>query len=182
MSSEEGGIPVFEPFDPSRHDRESLSTGIAQVDNYFRKTANKLAKADNVRVTVLVQSDRRLIGFHAINVHSVDYQDLPARYARTRPAHGNIPVAYISMLGVSEDFQGRGFGGDLLFDCLVRVTNVSEILGIAVVMLDVLDCGDEALTARRKALYERYGFRPLPDHPLRLFLPIAEARDLVRRD
>lgn len=177
----EKGEPRFEPFDPERHDRASVSTGVEAVDNYFRKTANKLSRADNVRVTVLVQSDGRLIGFHAINVHSVDYRDLPARFARTRPAHGNIPVAYISMIGVSEDFQGRGFGGDLLFDCLVRVTDASEVLGIAVVMLDVLDCGDAQTTARRKALYERYGFIPLPDHPLRLFLPIAEARELVKQ-
>ena len=180
MSIEEGATR-FETFDPDRHDRGSLSTGVEPVDNYFRKTTNKLSKVDNVRVTVLVRSDQRLIGFHAINVHSVDYRDLPARYARTRPAHGNIPVAYIAMIGVGKEFQGCGFSGDLLFDCLVRITDASELLGISVVMLDVLDCGDERTTTRRKALYEHYGFKPLPDHPMRLFLPIAEARELVKQ-
>lgn len=172
----------FEAFDPARHDRTSLSTGVDQVDNFFRKTANKLSKADNVRVTVLVGTDGTLVGFHAINVHSIDYRQLPARYAKTRPAHGNIPVAYISMIGVDQQFQRKGMGGNLLFDCLVRISQVSEILGIAVVMLDVLDCGDVEKTERRKALYMSYGFAPLPDNPLKLFLPIASARELVRRD
>lgn len=43
----------FEPFDPEKHDRTAFSCGVDQVDNYFRKTANKLQKAENVRVFVL---------------------------------------------------------------------------------------------------------------------------------
>ena len=181
-ADDEAGRRRFEPFDPKRHDRATLSTGVAQVDNFFRKSANKLAKADNLRVTVLVQPDGTLIGFHAINVYSIDYRELPPRYARTRPAHGNIPVAFISMIGVDHRFQGRGMGTDLLFDCLLRVVRASEILGIALVMLDVLDCGDTAKTESRKKLYVSYGFTPLPDQPLRLYLPIASARELTDHD
>lgn len=179
---EEETHPRFEPFDPEKHDRSSLSTGVEQVDNFFRKTANKLAKADNVRVTVLVSPDRDLIGFHAINVHSTSYRDLPPRYARNRPAHGNIPAAFISMIGVSQRYQRQGYGGDLLFDCLVRIVRGADLLGIAVILLDVLDCGDPAQVERRKTLYTSFGFSPLPSAPLRLFLPIANARELVRRD
>lgn len=39
----------IEPFDAARHDRDGFSCGIAAIDNYFHKTANKLAKADNIR-------------------------------------------------------------------------------------------------------------------------------------
>lgn len=176
----DAGHARFEQFDPDKHDRAALSTGTVKVDNYFQRTANKLSQADNIRLTVLVSPDGTLIGFHAINVHSIDYGKLPRRYARTRPAHGGIPVAFISMIGVDQRFQGRGYGGDLLFDCLTRITRASELLGIAVLLLDVLDCGDPVQVERRKALYQRYGFRPLPDEPLRLFLPIASARELVR--
>lgn len=74
------------------------------------------------------------------------------------PIHGNIPAAYISMIGVDQRFSGRGYGGDLLVDALKRIIRAADAPGIVVVMLDVQDNGDEGRGARRKALYEGYGF------------------------
>lgn len=78
---------------------------------------------------------------------------LPVRYALGRPGHGSIPAVYISMIGVDTRFARRGYGGDLLVDCLTRIANVADNLGIAVVMLDVLDCGDPVLVDKRKKHY-----------------------------
>ena len=170
---------VIEPLDPARHDRAGFSCGIAQVDNFFKKTANKLARADNVRVFVMVDAFGAVIGFHALNAHSVHYQDLPGRFEKSRPGHGVIPAAYISMIGVDSRFQRKGFGGDLLVDSLSRIARAADTLGIAVVMLDVLDCGEPERVAQRKALYEGYGFTALPSNALRLFMPLATVRTLL---
>ncbi len=83
------------------------------------------------------------------------------------------------MIGVDSCVQGQGNGGDLLVDCLTRLAAAAQTLGIAVVMLDVLDCGDPAKVARRKALYVSYGFVPLVSDSLRLFLPVATVRSLL---
>jgi ribosomal protein S18 acetylase RimI-like enzyme len=170
---------IVEPLDPDKHDRAAFSTGVEQVDNYFRKTANKLAKAGNVRVWVMVSPSGGLIGFYALNAHSIDYAELPGKFAKARPGHGVIPAAYISMIGVDRKFAGKGFGGDLLVDALSRIAHAADDLGIAVVMLDVLDCGDPQLVAKRLNLYQSYGFSPLPSRPLRLFLPLATVRRLI---
>lgn len=169
----------MEPLDPARHDRAAFSCGVRQVDNFFRRTANRLAKADNVRTFVMVGPEGELIGFHAINAHAIDYTELPDRFARNRPAHGGIPAAYISMIGVDSRFQGQGYGGDLLIDCLARLAGAADTLGIAVIMLDVLDCGDPEKVEKRLALYTSYGFEPLPSDGLRLFLPMATVRTLT---
>lgn len=179
MSVPEGTKPVIEPFDPARHDRTTFSCGVEQVDNFFRKTANKLAKADNVRIWVMAAPDGALIGFYALNAHAIDYSDLPGRFAGNRPGHGRIPAAYLSMIGVDARHAGRGYGGDLLVDALARIARAADGLGIAVVMLDMLDCGDPARVGRRLKLYESYGFAPLPSNPLRLFLPLATVRALI---
>ena len=182
MTGNAPGAPfTIEPFDPAKHDRAAFSSGVAQVDNFFGKTANKLAKADNLRVFVMQDGQGVLIGFYALNAHSVDYQQLPNRFARTRPGHGMIPAAYISMIGVDSHFQGKGFGGDLLTDCLARLAKVAETLGTAIVMLAILDCGDPLRVAKRKALYKGYGFTPLRSDPLRLFLPMATVRSLLKQ-
>jgi len=169
----------IERFDPARHDRGTFSYGVDRIDNFFRKTANKLARAGNVRIFVMVDGDGQVVGFYALNAHAVDYRDLPARFARSRPAHGSIPAAFLSMIAVDRRQAGKGLGGDLLVDALLRVTRVADELGIALVMLDILDDGDQTAVQRRKALYERYGFAPLTSDPLRMVLPVATIRTLV---
>lgn len=164
---------TIKPFDPEKHDRTAFFCGVEQVDNFFKRTANKLAKAGNLRVFVMVGAGHEAIGFYAINAHAIDYQELPKAFARSRPRHGSIPAAYISMIGVDRRHGGHGYGGDLLADALRRIALASESLGIAVVVLDVLDDGNRDLIVRRKKLYEGYGFMPFKSDPLRLFLPVA---------
>ena len=178
-ATEDAKLFTIEPLDRAKHDRAAFSCGITQVDNFFRRTANKLAKADNVRTFVMVGAAGELIGFYATNAHAIDYTELPYQFARNRPAHGSIPAAYISMIGVDSRFQGQGYGGDLLVDCLKRLAVAADALGIAVVMLDVLDCGDAKTVAKRTAIYTGYGFEPLSSNGLRLFLPIATVRTLT---
>lgn len=166
-------------FDPDRHDRNRFDCGIPAVNNYFRKTANKLAKADNIRLFVMEDANCEVIGFYALNAHAVSYTDLPARYARARPAHGEIPAGFISMIGRDLRYRNRSFGADLLVDALERLARTSDDLGLSVVMLDVLDCGDADRTRRRAALYADYGFQPLVSRPLRMFLPVATVKKVL---
>lgn len=173
---------VAEPFDSSRHKREGFSCGVEGIDNYFHKTANKFAKADLVRFYVIAEPDGAVIGFHTVNVHSVAYADLPGGSLRTQPRHGAIPAAYISMIGRDRRHRGKGYGGDLLVDALKRIVRAADEIGIAVVMLDVFDCGDPERTGRRKALYEGFGFTPLPSNEFRMFLPLAAVRKLLARE
>ena len=111
---------VIEPFDPARDDRTGFSCCVAAVDNYFKKTANKLAKAGNVRLLVMLGADPALIGFYAMNAHADRYQDLPARFPRARPGHGSIPAAFTAMIGRDQRYSGAGFGADLMVDALRR--------------------------------------------------------------
>lgn len=180
MNAAESDDVTIQPFDPKWHDRSGFSCGVEQVDNYFKMTANKLHKAGNVRLMVMTKGDNDVIGFYALNAHAVQFEELPKKYARTRPSHGSIPAAYISMIGRDKRYRGSSYGGDLLVDALRRIVSAADQIGISVIMLDVLDCGDTEKTARRKALYESYGFQPIASVPMRMFLPIAVAVQLVR--
>ena len=50
-------------------------------------------------------------------------------------------------------------------DALERVYKASRILAVQAIVVDARD--DQAA-----AFYRRYGFRPFPTQPLRLFLPL----------
>lgn len=173
---------IIAPLDPAKHDRAAFSCGVEQVDNFFKRTANKLARVGNLRVHVLTEPDGSIIGFYALNAHSIHYANLPEKFKRDRPGHGDIPAAFISMIGVDSRYQGRGYGGDLLVDCLGRIARAAEVIGIRVVLLDVLDCGSQSEVERRIQLYGSYGFISLPTQKLRMFLPLSDVNALFAAD
>ena len=169
---------TIEPFDAKSQDRTAFSCGVPQIDNYLRLTAKKGSKADVVRIWVMLDHDRNTVGFYGINMHSVVAEDMPKALAKKAPRHGVLPAAFISMIGVDQTMQGKGLGSALLADALSRIGRVSDDIGTWSVLLDVFDCGTPETVARRKAYYESFGFTPLPNQPLRLFMPIQTVREL----
>ena len=173
---------VIEPLDAYTHDRAAFSSGVEPVDNFLHKTAGKLMKGGTARVFVAINpedSPTAILGFYSINAHSVECKHLPGRYRRYALTDGNIPAAFIGMMGVTTAAQGQGLGSLLLADALKGAYLASQRVGTAVVLLDILDCGNPSAIARRQGLYEGFGFQCLPSQPLRMFLPvatIAEAR------
>lgn len=178
-------LPVpfsIEPFDPDQHDRNSFSCGVDQVDNFFKKTANKLMKAGNTAVYVMLGEQGDVAGFYAMNAHAVHFKELPSKYKRTAPSHGSIPAVYISMIGRDEKYRGQKVGEDLLVDALCRASRASQTgYSAAVIMLDVLDCGDPDKVRNRLAIYEGLKFASLPSDPLRMFMPMKVADELRSR-
>lgn len=169
---------TIEPFDAKSQDRTAFSCGVPQIDNYLKLTAKKGSKADVVRIWVVLDEDRSTVGFYGINMHAVIAENMPEELAKKAPRHGMLPAAFISMIGVDQTMQGKGLGSALLADALSRIGRVSDEIGTCAVLLDVFDCGNPGTVARRKAYYESFGFIPLPDQPLRLFMPIQTVRTL----
>ncbi len=169
---------TIEPFDAKSQDRAAFSCGVPQIDNYLKLTAKKGSKADVVRIWVVLDDDRNTLGFYGINMHAVVAGDMPEELAKKAPRHGMLPAAFISMIGVDRTMQGKGLGSALLADALSRVGRVSDDIGTCAVLLDVFDCGNPETVARRKAYFESFGFTPLPDQPLRPFMPIQTVRAL----
>lgn len=176
-SAEEKPQFTIQPFDHKNHDRAVFSCGVAQIDNYLKLTAKKGSKADVVRVWVVVDAKNRIVGFYGINMHAIDIKDMPTLYKKKAMKHGQLPAAFIAMIGVDQSHQGNGLGSALVADALERIARASKDIGTCVIMLDVFDDGDPKAVARRKTYYKDFGFIPLPDQPLRLFMPIATARE-----
>lgn len=63
-----------------------------------------------------------------------------------------------------------------------RSAVAADAIGVAVVMLDVLDCGEPDRVARRKAHYEGYRFQSLASNPLRMFLPVNVVQKLISEE
>jgi len=170
---------TIQPFDPKNHDRAAFSCGVPQIDNYLKLTAKKSSKADIVRLWVIVDAKQSIIGFYGIYMHAIDVRQMPANYKKKVGRHGLLPAAFIAMIGVDQSQQGNDIGSALLADALSRIARASDEIGTCVIILDVFDDGNAENVTRRKTCYESFGFLPLPDQPLRLFMPVQTARELA---
>ncbi len=165
-------------FDPQTHDRAGFSCGIDRLDNFLKLTAKKQQTGDFTRVFVATAPDgAAVLGYYAVNAHSLLGDALPEAITRRAPPHG-VPAAYLSMIAVSAAHQGRGLGRILLVDALKRLAAVSDDLGLKAVVLDVLEDGGADAFERRLAFYERMGFRSFPSRRGRMFLLLRDAMGL----
>lgn len=114
-----------------------------------------------------------VLGFYTLGAMAVRSQFGPSKWQRARVP--DIPVIYIRAVAVREDFQGKGFGTALVIDAMKRCLALSEQMGAAAIVLDVLE--DEAFE-KRWAFYEHLGFNPLqdPDNKHRVYISMADAR------
>ena len=106
-----------------------------------------------------------VLGFYTLSALSIDLTSLPERLSRKLPRHP-VPCALIGWLAVDRSAQGHGLGCMLLADAIKRVVGAGDSVAIHALIVDAKN--DEA-----KPFYEGFGFTPLRDNPMRLFLPLG---------
>ncbi len=156
----------------SAHDRKSFDCGEPELNSFLEKFARQNQDLNIGRTFVLVPDDgsSRVVGFYTLSAGSVAFKIVPDDLRKHYPKYP-IPVAHLGRLGICRSVQGRRLGEALLFDALCRVLEMAENLGIAAI--EVI-----AKNGLAKAFYEKYGFRPLLDDQLHLYLPIKTAARL----
>src|ERR1700730_7011995 len=103
-------------------------------------------------------------GYYTLAAGAVAVANLPPDAAKRLPKHP-VPVILLGRLAVDQKARGQGLGKALLRDALRRSLGLSEQLGLFAV--EVL-----AIDADAREFYTKFGFVPLADNDLHLFLPI----------
>ncbi len=155
----------------SQHDGNSFSCGIESLDRYFRMQAGQDARKNMAAPFALVLPDGAIGGYYTLSSTAVKLAELPDDTARRLLRYPLVPATLLGRLAVDLRHRGKGYGRFLLADALFRAVR-SEIASFAV----IVEAKDEA--ARR--FYEREGFLPLPDQPMKLFRPMADIARLFK--
>jgi len=113
----------------------------------------------------------QVAGYYTLTATSIALSGLSPDIVRKLPRYPVVPAALVGRLAVAQDYQGKGLGGVLLGDALLR-TGRTE-LGVFGMLVDAKD-----ESAQR--FYEHYGFTLLPGADRRLCLPIALALAVPR--
>jgi len=149
------------------HDRSRFSSGSAPLDRYFRERASQDIKRRIAACFVAVSVETKdVAGFYTLTAASIAVDALAPEIVRKLPRYPVVPAALLGRLAVAESYRGKGLGGVLLGNAVLRVAR-SE-LGVFAMLVDAKD--DLA-----QRFYEHYGFTLLPGDGRRLCLPIALA-------
>lgn len=161
-------------FDKVLHDRSAFSCGFGPIDNFLKSSLSDQVKGGLVTAWVATSGDDpAVLGFYTLGAMAVRAYFGPSKWQRSGVP--DIPVIYIRAVAVRLDMQGKGLGTALLLDAMKRSVRITEQMGAAAVVLDVLE--DQHFEQRWK-FYIDLGFRPLgdPDNPRRVFIPMADVR------
>src|SRR3954447_22205675 len=149
--------------------REGFDCGKPPLNDFLRALVSQYEKRNLGRTYVALEGeDQRVLGYYTLASGAIEVESLPANQAKRLPRHA-VPVILLARLAVDQSVHGRGVGGLLLRDALTRSLDLSGKLGIHAVVVDALDAG-------AKTFYERFGFMPLTDDEMRLFLPLSTIR------
>ena len=159
---------IIKPLD-RMHDRRTFSCGMSALDRYLKRQAGQDVRRRIARVFVCTaENDDAVLGFYTLSALSIDLRSLPESLRRKLPRHP-IPCALIGRLAVDTSVHGQGVGRMLLADAIKRTVNASATLAIHAMIVD-------AKENVAKRFYMNFGFVPLQDDPMRLFLPLGAIR------
>ena len=111
-----------------------------------------------------------VVGFYALASASVERRNATGAVRRNMPEP--IPVILLSRLAVDRQEQGKGLGGGLLRDGIIRSVRAAELIGVRALLVHAID--DDA-----RKFYSDFGFAPSPTDPMHLLLLIKDARRIV---
>jgi GNAT superfamily N-acetyltransferase len=153
------------------HARADFCCGRPALDTFLRTLVSQYEKRRLGRTYVATEPDStRVAGFYTIAAGAFDVSCLPATLRKKFPKHP-LPTIHLGRLAVDRAFRGRRLGETLLFHALRTALKLSERLGAFAV--DVWAIDDEA-----RAFYQKFGFLPLEDAPLHLYLPMKTVEAL----
>ncbi len=147
-------------------DRAGFHSGVESLDRYLKKQAKQDIKRRISRVFVAtrIKNPRKVVGYYTLSSLSIELHQLPEDLLRKLPRHP-VPAALIGRLAVRQSDQGQGVGKMLLADAFKRTLSISDQIAIYAMVVDVIN--DEV-----NGFYKQFGFIPLRDNRLRLFMPL----------
>ena len=156
-----------QPLDPAIHDRQEFECGVPVLDEYLRRFAEQHRRRGISSVYVLTDSAQpaRILGYYTLSAAEVDAGRLTEAERKKLPRYP-VPCFRLGRLACRSDQQGRGLGKVLLGCAVDRCLKARQQVAAYALVVDAKD--DAA-----KAFYVHFGFKPLLDAPMALFLPLG---------
>lgn len=147
------------------HRRDNFDCGEPALNLFLQQFARQNASSGLSKTFVAVrEGDLNVCGYYSVSTGAISFDIVPAKLPRYP-----IPTMHLGRLAVDLKMQGHRLGELLLFDALKRAVDAAELLGIYAVEL-------YAISDTAKQFYLHYGFLPLIDDDLHIYLPLETVK------
>jgi len=148
------------------HQREGFQCGKDALDHFLKTLAGQYERKRLGRTFVAVAPGEKAVrGFFTVATGSLTIEALPPAARKGLPKHP-LPTAHLGRLAVDQSHRGRRLGETLLLTFLQMALKLAEDWGVFAVDLWAID--EDA-----RSFYTKYGFLPLEDDPLHLYMPLT---------
>lgn len=167
-------VLTIELLDSRKHKRSSFSCGEESLDNYIRKQASQDLKKRVAMVFVLIDSPNTdVIAYYTLFSYTIALIELSESFAKNLPRYPLLPAILLGRLAVDRTQQNQHLGELILIDALKKALLATEqVASLAVIA--------EALNERAAKLYQKYGFQPFKQEPMKLYLPMKSVAELCQ--
>lgn len=153
----------------AEHDVSGFCCGEPDLDTWLRRHALKNETSGASR-TFVVTREKVVAGFYSLAVGSVMHVEALKPLRRNMP--DPIPVMILGRLAVDQTCANKGLGSGLLKNAVLRTLQVSEMAGLAAMLV-------HAKHEKAAKFYYDRGFRVSPIQPLTYMLPVKEMAALA---
>ena len=153
--------------DPAVHDRAGFDCGVLELNDYLQRLADQHRRKGISAVYVLADSRAPsvILGYYTLSAAEVDAARLADPDRKKLPRYP-IPCFRMGRLACRADLRGRGLGRRLVGCAVDRCLKARTQVAAYALVVDAKD-------ANAKAFYQHYGFAPMLDRPMTLFLPLG---------
>jgi GNAT superfamily N-acetyltransferase len=162
-------LPRIEKLQRS-HNIEPFDCGQEALNRFLVRYALQNQQANASQTYVALVEDE-IVGYYSLVYGQVDYNDAPERLTKGL-ARYPVPIMLLARLAVATAWQGKGLGGGLLKDAVLRTFQAADIAGIRALTVHAKD--DAA-----RAFYERFDFIPFPSDPYHLAILLKDLRSVL---
>lgn len=148
------------------HNLESFSSTSEELNEWLRKRALK-NEGSASRTYVVTIGQQEVIAYYCLAAASVTHNEATGKVRRNMP--DPIPCIVLGRFAVDSKWTKQGIGTALFRDAILRILQVSEIVGVRAVLI-------HAKSEKAKEFYKKYGFKPSPISPMTLMTTLEDIR------
>jgi len=147
------------------HLLDEFDCGVASLNDWLKRRALANQRNSASRTYVITDAQKIVVAYYCLSSGALALNEAPSSVRRNMP--DPVPVAILGRLGVDTAWKGKGLGGALLQDAVLRTIQAAEIIGIRGIIV-------HAISEEAKQFYEHYGFSPSSTQPMTLILSIKK--------
>ena len=156
------------------HDRDGFDCGSELLNLFLRNTARQHGERGISRTFVLVAEEdappKLILGFFSLNICQIKSDGLTPAEAKRLPR--DVSGVRLGRLAVAKGMQRQGIGKTLVIAAMRKFSEIFETAGGIGLFVDAKD-------GEAKRYYEQFGFIPMPNAELELYLPVRTIQQLL---